>query len=151
MTLMDTGFHSVRRLQSGALAYRTGKSGKTQILLVGRGKGARWGIPKGAAEPGLSLAENAAKEAFEEAGIIGQVATRAAGKFCAKKRIRDAQVIIDVWVYMLEVNSIAPKWPEKSWRRTKWVSCAKAAELLQEPLLKELCLRLAEARHPVEA
>jgi len=148
---MATASVADRRLQSGALAYRVDKSGKARILLIGRGKGTRWGIPKGAAEPGISLAENAAKEAFEEAGIIGQVAPRAVGKFCAKKRVRAAEVTIDVWVYMLEVESIAPTWPEKKCRRTKWVSCAKAAELLQEPLLRELCLKLAEARHPVEA
>ena len=136
--------HQSTHIQSGVLAYRTNKAGKRRILLIGRGKASRWGIPKGKAEPGLSLAENAAKEAFEEAGVIGQVAARTAGKFCAKKRVRDAEITIEVWVYLLKVTQTAHSWPEKDKRRTKWVSCLKAAELLQEPFLKELCARLSE-------
>ena len=133
------------RLQSGVLAYRTRKSGKVEVLLIGRGKGRRWGIPKGKAEAGLLLPDNAAKEAFEEAGLFGTISPHAAGRFRTIKRVRGDNVFIEVWVYLLEVSGVASDWPEKRHRRTKWVSCHKAADMLQEPLLKELCARLNNA------
>jgi 8-oxo-dGTP pyrophosphatase MutT (NUDIX family) len=139
---------SVRVLQSGVIAYRIGKSGEVKVLLVGRGKKARWGIPKGTAEPGLSLPQNAAKEAYEEAGVSGQLETRPLGKYSARKRLRTGEEItIDVWVYLLKVSKTARRWPEKGKRRTKWVSVAKAVQLLQEPLLRELCEELADGRN----
>lgn len=57
-------------LQSGVLPYRVRKSGKVEILLVATGHFGRWGIPKGHAEPQITLAANAVKEAFEEAGPV---------------------------------------------------------------------------------
>ena len=141
---------AVHVLQSGVIPYRIGKSGAVKVLLVGRGKKTRWGIPKGTAEPGLSLPENAAKEAYEEAGVRGQLATRAAGKYSALKRLRvtGQEITVEVWVYLLKVNEIACRWPEKGKRRVKWVSAAKAAQMLQEPLLRELCEELAQDLKP---
>jgi 8-oxo-dGTP pyrophosphatase MutT (NUDIX family) len=139
---------SVRVLQSGVIAYRIGKSGEVKVLLVGRGKKARWGIPKGTAEPGLSLPQNAAKEAYEEAGVSGQLEPRALGKYSARKRLRSGdEITIEVWVYLLKVSETARSWPEKGKRRTKWVSALKAVQLLQEPLLQELCEDLAQGRN----
>lgn len=135
-------------LQSGALAYRVTDGGKVRVLLVSKRRSKRWGIPKGKAEPHLTLAENAAKEAFEEAGVKGRVAPLAAGKFRTTKQspMPSTKLAIEVWVYLLEVTELSVDWPEKGRRRTKWVSCRKAAEMLGEPLLAQLCRRLAASR-----
>jgi NUDIX domain len=58
-------------LESGVLAFRREENGEPLILLISKRRSKKWGIPKGRAEPYLSLHENAAKEAFEEAGVIG--------------------------------------------------------------------------------
>jgi 8-oxo-dGTP pyrophosphatase MutT (NUDIX family) len=135
-------------LQSGALPYRIDKSGRVRVLLVGtRSRRGRWGIPKGAAEPAITLRENAAKEAFEEAGVTGTMAPYAAGCFRATKRRGLTEHFIEVWVYLLEVDCIADDWPEKSSRLTKWVKPAEAAEILRVPFLARLCRELAGHGH----
>ena len=133
-------------LQSGALPFRIDAQGKIRVLLVTTGPHDRWGIPKGAAEPELTLGQNAAKEAFEEAGVIGAVASCSSGMFRTTKRDGLVERIIEVWVYLLEVERTAEDWPEKSRRRTKWVRPKEAARTLREPFLSRLCLELGRTR-----
>jgi hypothetical protein len=73
-------------LESGALAYRRLKNGELVILLVSKKRSKKWGIPKGKVNASLSFGETAAKEAFEEAGVIGRVSSNSIGMFRAKKR-----------------------------------------------------------------
>jgi len=132
------------RLQSGVLAYRRLETGETEVLLVKKLHSQNWGIPKGKAEPHLSLDANAAKEAFEEAGVKGRIQQHATVTYRATKRIYGQKIVIEVFVYLLEVTETAKKWPEKAKRDFKWASPREAATLLREPALVELCLRLAE-------
>jgi 8-oxo-dGTP pyrophosphatase MutT (NUDIX family) len=57
-----------RSEQVAAVCYRVGKRG-VDFLLVQTDKG-RWTFPKGSAEPGLTHAQAAALEAYEEAGVV---------------------------------------------------------------------------------
>lgn len=134
-------------LESGVLAFRRESNGDPRILLISRKRSKKWGIPKGRVVPHLSLRENAAKEAFEEAGVVGQVSPFSVGMFRAKKRTeasRQDPEIMEVWVYLLEVAETLSDWPEKGRRTTRWVSCEDAARRLREPMLAHLCLRLAQ-------
>ena len=130
------------KLQSAALAYRVEPNGRTRVLLVTKKHSRKWGVPKGSAKPYLSLAENAAKEAFEEAGVIGEVTPGSAGMFRARKKTTFGEQIIEVWVYAMLVTDCLDEWPEKAQRQTKWVSCRTAARTLNEPVLKGLCRKL---------
>src|SRR5271169_3005360 len=56
--------------QVAAVCYRR-RGGNIEFLLVKTGKG-RWIFPKGSVEPGLTHAQAAALEAFEEAGVHGR-------------------------------------------------------------------------------
>jgi len=132
------------QIQSGALPWRVDKAGRRQVLLVTSARSSRWTIPKGKVVPGMSLAENAAKEAMEEAGVVGKVASRAAGSYRAIKRDGTRRTTIDVWVFLLVVRRTLDDWPEKGHRRIKWVSPATAGRLLREPLLQRLCRELEE-------
>ena len=132
-------------LESGALAFRH-DNGDPQVLLISRKRSKKWGIPKGKLVPTLNFPENAAKEAFEEAGVIGYVSPSSVGMFRAKKWVGDplVQQTIEVWVYLLEVTELAQDWPEKGKREVRWVSCESAARQLREPVLSHLCHRLAQ-------
>lgn len=57
--------------QVAAVCYRWGDEG-IEFLLV-RTRGRRWTFPKGGVEPGLTHAQAAALEAFEEAGVHGRM------------------------------------------------------------------------------
>ncbi|MFY9675566.1 MAG: NUDIX domain-containing protein [Terriglobales bacterium] len=59
------------RQQVAAICYRAGAAG-IEFLLV-RTRGGRWIFPKGGVEPGLTQAQSAALEAFEEAGVHGRI------------------------------------------------------------------------------
>jgi 8-oxo-dGTP pyrophosphatase MutT (NUDIX family) len=133
------------RLQSGVLAYRRLDDGQISVLVVGKRHSKKWGIPKGRAEEHLSLADNAAKEAFEEAGVTGRLRAEPLGTYRAMKRVQGLKTLIEVWVYLLEVTATARHWPEKSERHVKWCSPEEAANLLNEPLLAQLCQRLAHS------
>lgn len=57
--------------QVAAICYRM-RNRAIEFLLV-RTRGGRWIFPKGSAEPGLTHAQAAALEAFEEAGVHGRM------------------------------------------------------------------------------
>jgi ADP-ribose pyrophosphatase YjhB (NUDIX family) len=130
------------RLQSGALVYRVTGRNRREVLLVRKRRSKRWGIPKGTAKPYLSLAQNAAKEVFEETGVIGVMQPNSIGKFHAVKRAPVGQQILEVWLYLLRATESKKDFPESGERETKWVGCKKAAEQLGEPVLAELCRQL---------
>jgi 8-oxo-dGTP pyrophosphatase MutT (NUDIX family) len=134
-------------LESGVLAFRREGNGEPLVLLISKRRSKKWGIPKGRAEPHLSLHENAAKEAFEEAGVIGYVAPSSVGMFRAEKAAANAlgKQVIEVWVYLLEVTETLPDWPERGKRTISWVTCEAAARYLREPVLTHLCHRLAQS------
>jgi len=133
------------KLQSGVLAVKVAPNGKVRILLVRTTRSKRWSIPKGKARSDLTLAANAAKEAFEEAGVKGEIAPSSAGMFRTTKRIWYGDAIIEVWVYFLKVTEQLKHWPEEGKRQTKWVSCQEAAKVLNEPLLVSLCHEIDRA------
>ena len=89
--------------QSSVIPYRT-NGGKIEILLVRSSKGKHWVVPKGIAEPGLSLQESAAEEAREEAGAIGEIDQQALGSYeCPKWG-----AICNVTVYPMRVDHLFP-------------------------------------------
>lgn len=58
--------------QVAAVCYRV-RSGAIEFLLVQTRGSRRWTFPKGSAEPGLTHAQAAAIEAYEEAGVHGRI------------------------------------------------------------------------------
>jgi 8-oxo-dGTP pyrophosphatase MutT (NUDIX family) len=133
-------------LEAGVLAFRREDNGEPRVLLISRKRSKRWGIPKGKLVPTLSFPENAAKEAFEEAGVIGYISPSSVGMFRANKHAANSltRQTIEVWVYLLEVTEALPDWPEREKRETRWVTCEAAATQLREPVLAHLCHRLAQ-------
>jgi 8-oxo-dGTP pyrophosphatase MutT (NUDIX family) len=134
-------------LEAAALAWRRRKDGELSILLVSKRRSGKWGIPKGRLDGNLTFGEVAAKEAFEEAGIKGRMSPASIGMFRAKKRTpsRQHSQVIEVWVYLMEVTKCLREWPEKGQREIRWVSCETAAQQLREPMLADICHRLATA------
>ena len=120
--------------------------GEIEICLIRRQDSRKWGIPKGFIDRGYSAEEAALTEAFEEAGLKGEILADAIGTYEYKKW----QVRLVVAVYIMKVHDVETKWPEKSFRERKWASVEKAAELLEKhpvhPLLSEAIKRLPKRR-----
>lgn len=132
------------RHQVGALPWRMGASGIEVLLITSRGTG-QWIVPKGGAIPGLSPAEAAAQEAWEEAGVRGRVAKKEAGRFShLKTRLVGAPLHCRVAVYPLKVEEEAEDFPEHGLRRKSWLSIPDAAAAVQSRELARLIKGLTE-------
>jgi hypothetical protein len=91
-----------------------------------------------------ALRGTAAKEAFEEAGVMGRISPNCIGMFRATKGAITPKHI-EVWIYLLEVDEAVLDWPEKEKRQIRWAPCKTAARELREPVLTHLCHRLAQS------
>src|SRR5258705_5820144 len=125
-----------KRRTSGALPYRLRDgSRRPQFMLITSRENQRWVIPKGWPTKGKSHQYSAAREAFEEAGVVGAVAKRSVGSFSYEKRLKNGGVVIcEVRVFPLEVRRQNKQWPEKRERVVKWLPASQAAEKVKEPM-----------------
>jgi 8-oxo-dGTP pyrophosphatase MutT (NUDIX family) len=113
-------------------------------MLVTSRETRRWIIPKGWPKKGKSARRSAAREAFEEAGVVGAVGRRPVGSFSYKKRLKNGKSIrCKVRVFPLEVKRQKKEWPEKQERRIKWLSAPKAAAKVKDPALCKIIRRVA--------
>lgn len=144
---MSPVFHAdqqvpILRAQYGALCWRV-EEGAVQVLLITSRDTGRWVIPKGWQVAGLSPEASAAREAFEEAGVQGEVDGRRLGCFrydkaLCRRRGREAHVPCVVSVYPLKVDRLANRFPERGQRKRKWFAPDKAARRVAEPELRAL-------------
>lgn len=125
--------------QVAALCCRMTKVGKPRILMVtSRGTG-RWILPKGWPVEGRSLAQSAAIEAWEEAGVRGMPVDQCIGEYSYEKWRRElAPLQCVVRVYPVFVTALKDEFPERDQRTRAWKSPRKAAALVQEKGLKAI-------------
>ncbi len=124
--------------QYAALPWRMGRKGLEVLLITSRDTG-RWVIPKGWPMDGKAPHEAAAQEAFEEAGVLGEVSAQALGAYPYGKRLKSGDVrACMVEVFALKVGRHKRVWPEKAQRRRSWFAAEDAAERVDEPELAEL-------------
>lgn len=130
--------------QFGAMCWRMNR-GRVQVLLITSRDTGRWVIPKGWPVAGKDAAASAAQEAWEEAGVEGQISDTALGRFTYAK-IMPGQTSFQcaVEVFALRVAKLRANFPERKERRRKWFDAAKAARKVSEPDLRQLLLRLPD-------
>ena len=117
--------------QSGVIPYRI-MDGKMEVMLITSSASKRWVIPKGLIEPNMTPEDSAAKEAWEEAGVLGQVFPNLMGIYEYYKSGCTWQVD----VFLLQVETVLDNWPEAYKRKRQWVSIPKAIKRVDEPDLK---------------
>jgi 8-oxo-dGTP pyrophosphatase MutT (NUDIX family) len=137
----------VLRTQVAALPYRTNEAGHPEILLVTSRETRRWVIPKGWPMKDRADHHAAAQEAFEEAGVTGQVAALAVGAYRYWKRRRNRADLCQVNVYPLEVREQLEDWPEQGERQRTWFTREEAADRVDEPELRQI-LRSFDPQRP---
>lgn len=127
------------RVQVAALCWRQ-KAGEKQVLLITSRDTGRWILPKGWPIDGLNLPKAAKQEAWEEAGVRkGQLGGAPVGAFTYDKRHDGGFTMpCTAQVFPIEVTDLSKDFPEADERRRKWVSPAKAAEMVDEPELRDL-------------
>jgi len=130
---------AVRRVQYAALPYRRRAQSRTQVMLITSRETGRWIIPKGWPKKRQAPHVSAAREALEEAGVVGEISRDPIGSYSYRKRLRNGVVVAcEVQVFSLEVKRQQKKWPEKGEREFQWFSPTDAAKVVKEPVLREI-------------
>lgn len=121
--------------QSGVIPYRV-EGEEVEIMLITSRRRARWIIPKGVVDLGSTPEESALKEAFEEAGIQGELSSPELGEYRYEKWGGTCRVK----VYLMRVERVLDSWPESGTRERSWMRVERAAKAVKEERLKELIL-----------
>lgn len=139
---------SATEKQYAALCFRhvAGSEDPVQLLLITSRDTGRWVIPKGWGDAKRKPHETAQREAWEEAGVVGRVRKKPFGYYTYTKKLNDeANVMVVVQVYLLQVLDLEAEFPEKGQRILRWFSPSAAAAAVKEPDLKYLIGGLREA------
>lgn len=125
--------------QSAVIPYRV-TDGRLEVLLITSRSGRRWIVPKGVIDPGRTAGESATNEAFEEAGVLGQISDAPIGDYEYEKWGGTCRVQL----FLLRVETVLDDWPERDARRRQWMEATEAAELVREEELKRLILSIKD-------
>jgi 8-oxo-dGTP pyrophosphatase MutT (NUDIX family) len=130
--------------QVAAVCYR--KRGKEIQFLLVQTRAGRWTFPKGHAEPGLTHAQAAALEAFEEAGVHGRMEEASFARYVRSQRNRRSgekspEKGMAVNAHLCEVLRLGA--PQESGRNPSWFSQEKTKRRLREARTPEYAAELA--------
>lgn len=128
---VDQSNHRTRQI--GALPLLLKPDGGFDLCLVTTRGGGRWIIPKGNPIAGLAPREVAAREAREEAGLIGQVGRSCIGSFALARRREGRDEICDIDVFALFVERRLERWAEAHERSVLRCDPARAVALVRLP------------------
>jgi 8-oxo-dGTP pyrophosphatase MutT (NUDIX family) len=105
-----------------------------RLVLVTSRRSKRWIFPKGVIEPDLTPQESAAKEALEEAGVVGEIGATQLGSYEYDKW----RGTCSVKVFALEVIRVLDTWEEDAARERVIVRPAEAWSLLADPVVEAI-------------
>jgi 8-oxo-dGTP pyrophosphatase MutT (NUDIX family) len=109
-------------------------------MLITSRRRRRWIIPKGLIEPGMSAAESALSEAFEEAGVTGRIGDQPIDEYHYKKW----GGVCGVKVFLLEVDRVLDEWPEFDIRSRQWMPLDDAVAAAEPQALKDVIRTLPD-------
>ena len=128
-------------MQTGALPWRIADGGKPEVLLVTGRRSRRWIIPKGWPMFGKTLADAAAREAFEEAGVSGTIDPKPLGSFRHVKRNVFGSIKVEILVHPLAVKEELADWAERGQRDRRWFALKEAIALVDSKELGAMIAR----------
>ncbi len=130
---------AILRKQYGVLPYFQ-RSGKIKIILITSRISNQWIVPKGNRIPNKSKRETALQEAYEEAGLTGQIDEEL--KCCFNIMSHGEE--IDLTLYPMRTDKcLLKKWPESHQRKRIEVSTKRAKSLVDWPEVVA-CIKLLE-------
>ena len=146
LILMASNHSAIR--QAGAIPY-TVVQGQVVFLLITSRRSGRWIFPKGELSEDMTPWALAAHEAFEEAGVKGEIGTKPIGSYRTMKTlsIRRQPIVVDL--YPLRVVEQLDEWPEKGQRHRHWAILPEAKRLLSDSKLADLATRLSKSLAPM--
>ncbi|MEM7523814.1 MAG: NUDIX hydrolase [Pseudomonadota bacterium] len=136
-----------KRRQAAALCWRPATDG-VEVLLVTTKRTRRWTPPKGGVMKGEDAADAAVREAWEEAGVVGEAAPDAIGAYDYLKLLKDGRrwERRTVDVFAVKVGEMAEDYPEEGQRSHCWVAPADAGGMVHERMLRQIVGSFSPAR-----
>ncbi|WGD32104.1 NUDIX hydrolase [Ancylobacter sp. WKF20] len=129
--------------QVAALPYRLSSDGRLQILVLTSRETRRAVIPKGWPMKNHKDWKSAQIEAWQEAGIVGDVSRKKLGQYRYWKRLESHFALVKVSVFPLAVRRQLDDFPERGDRLHVWMSPEDAALLIDETDLGTLITAFA--------
>ena len=149
-------------LQVAAICYRRQRAG-IGFLLVNTNGGGKWTFPKGDPDPHLSHSQAAAREALEEAGVIGTIENRHFHLYIHSKGVfwkRPGVQEFVIKAFLLEVQEMRGGHEEN--RNPTWFSADEAKKILTkgrevkyghelQAVIDRACERILTQQYPMGA
>jgi 8-oxo-dGTP pyrophosphatase MutT (NUDIX family) len=132
-------FRRPKRVQVAALCYDQTPEGKKVLLITSRDTG-RWIVPKGWPIDGLDGPGAALQEAWEEAGVTkAEIDPSPIGHYEYDKGLGEGMTVpVETQVYLARVEDLSEEYPEAPERSRAWFTPEEAANLVDEPQLKDI-------------
>lgn len=111
-----------------------------EFLMITSIKKKKWIFPKGYVEYNLTAFESAKKEAYKEAGVLGENDTSELGSFVLTKSSGKCLVK----VFSMKVTKELNNFPEKNLRSKKWMELKEVMEKNENKGIEQLVKKLAE-------
>lgn len=132
--------------QVGVLPWRIRRDGEPKVLLITSRRRGRWIVPKGWPMKGRDLHVAASREAFEEAGIFGEICPAPVTEYRYMKSLDSGlEARCRVTVFGMKVRGTLSHWREKGQRQRRWFSLGEAADKLDDAELAEFVRALVAA------
>jgi 8-oxo-dGTP pyrophosphatase MutT (NUDIX family) len=128
--------------QYGALPYTILDGQLVVLLITSRGRG-KWIFPKGGLIEGMTPWQSAAHEAYEEAGVEGDIEEKPIGRYFLPVTAERPQPV-EVDVFPLRVTGQREDWKEQGSRYRHWAVLAEARRLITHDGLAEIAVTLAQ-------
>lgn len=126
--------------QAACVPFRFTSNNSLEILMIKRSSETLWGIPKGMIDGGNTARQTAIIEAFEEAGLRGDLLDKDLGMFDYEKNGRTCRVR----VYALHVREELNEYDEVGFRERRWFAPEKAAEIAAREPVKDMIRLIAD-------
>jgi 8-oxo-dGTP pyrophosphatase MutT (NUDIX family) len=128
--IVDTGVVGAVKegAQYGAIPFRV-VEGHVVFLMITSRRSANWVFPKGSVDPGQSPRDTVAREAFEEAGIRGEIGKKPVGFYLHPRNNEDAR-LVRIQLFPMEVTEQLDIWPEEAERFRHWALLPQVRRLM---------------------
>lgn len=138
-------FSHMKKIQSAAIPFRLDEANRLTLLLITSRRKGRWVLPKGTVS-GMLPHASAAREAFEEAGVIGSIAETPFETYYLRKKVGyGAAIEIPVHTFPMRVTVELQTWPEMDFRQRRWILAGQITEMVESEELRSLLQRFAQS------
>ena len=113
--------------QSGVIPFAI-RNKKLRLLIITNSNRDKWLFPKGIVEKDMTKEESAVMEAYEEAGVLGEIIPKKIGSY----EIIKYGTTCKIDMYPMLVEKVLNRWPEDRIRKRKWISPEELKEYIKD-------------------